>query len=122
MANAKKPSRANDLIDGFAGSAQAAAGKIASRYSGCQKYVPFGVSQMKAVVLTLSATLTYDNRYIIFFNKKDGLLQTMGPAVFYGTAWLDCRSATCNHRSAQACSPGVRVFHKNALALKTPQP
>jgi len=44
--------------------------QIPQRYSGCQKYVPFGVSQMKAVVLTLSATLTYDNRYSIFFSKK----------------------------------------------------
>jgi hypothetical protein len=81
-----------------------------SGYSGCQKYVPFGVSQTKAVALTLSATRTYDNRYIIFFRKNDERLQTMGPVLFYGTAWLHCPSAACSHRGAQACLPGVRVI------------
>jgi hypothetical protein len=89
-----------------------------SGYSGCQKYVPFGVSQTKAVALTLSATLTYDNRYIIFFRKKDELLQTMGPVLFYGTAWLHCPSAACNHRSAQACLPGGTGYSQKRIGSK----
>jgi hypothetical protein len=42
-------------------------GKKCNSYSDCQKYVQFGFSQTKAVVRTLSAPLTYENRYVIFF-------------------------------------------------------
>jgi len=92
-------------------------------YSGCQKYVPFGVLQTKAVVLTLSAALTYDNRYIFFFNKKRWTfaIDGSGNVLWHGLASLPIGNMQPSKRSGMfARGTGFsqkRIGSKEAAAI-----